>query len=169
VRDRHSYDTKWRWYDGTADARHALTFAAQFAHRLGTRLLVMRVVNGPGVVDATLATEPAAATARRRMYDQVARSTRKTVAELDPSLNAEAIVVRGDKLDELRRAMSPSDPLVVGSRGYGPLRGTVSRSPSGRLIRCAGGPLLLVPPTARGNAAERTTADRSSSTTAATA
>lgn len=156
-------------YDGTRDARRALAFAAQFAHRLGTRLLVMRVVNGPGVVDATLATEPVAASERRRMYDRAARSTRQTVAELDGSLDAEAIVVRGDKLGELRRAMSQHDLLVIGSRGYRPLRGAVSGSLSGGLMRYARGSLLLVPPTARGPAAERTAANRSSSASAATA
>jgi nucleotide-binding universal stress UspA family protein len=136
-------------YDGTVDARRALAFAAHFAHQLGTRLLVMRVMNAPGAVEATLATEPAAAAALRRTYDQAARSTREVVAELDPSLHAEAIVVRGDKVDEPRRAMSPTDLLVVGSRGYGPLRGAVSGSLSGRLIRYVRGPLLLVPPTVR--------------------
>jgi nucleotide-binding universal stress UspA family protein len=103
------------------------------------------------------------------VYDRAARSTRQTVAELDASLDAEAIVVRGDKLGELRRAMSQQDLLVIGSRGYRPLRGAVSGSLSGRLMRYARGPLLLVPPSARGSAAERTAADRSSSASAATA
>lgn len=142
-------------FDATPDARRALQLAAQFAERLSARLLVMRVVEAPNPIEATLATEPAAAAALRRIRDQDAAQAHQAVAELDASLDAEAIVVRGNAFDELRRATSATDLVVIGSRGYGPLRGALSGSLSGRVIREAGCPLLLVPPMARSRPAGR--------------
>lgn len=144
-------------YDATPDARRALQWAAQMAHQLGTRLAVLRVLEEPTVADATLALDPSAASAVRRMRDMAEAQTRRAVAELDPSLNAEAVVLRGDPLHELRRCTSEADLLVVGSRGYGPLRGVMSGTLSGRLMRAAAFPLVLVPPTARARSAARDT------------
>lgn len=144
-------------YDATPDGRRALQWAAQMAHRLGTRLAVLRVLEGPTVADATLAADPSAASAVRRMHDMAEAQTRRAVAELDPSLNPEAVVLRGDPLHELRRCTSEADLLVVGSRGYGPLRGVMSGTLSGRLMRAAAFPLVLVPPTARARSAARDT------------
>jgi nucleotide-binding universal stress UspA family protein len=144
-------------YDATPDARRALALAARFAQRLQTRLLVMRVIEAPDAIEATLATEPGAAAALRRIREQAAAETRRAVAELEGSFDAEAIVVRGDVLEELRRATADTDLLVVGSRGYGPLRGVLSGSLSGRLIREAGCPLLLAPSMAHSHAPVRGT------------
>jgi nucleotide-binding universal stress UspA family protein len=142
-------------YDATPDARRALQSAAQMADRLGTRLAVVRVLEGPTVADATLAVEPSAASTVRRMRDMAEAQTRRAVAELDPSLNANAVVLRGDPLDELRRCTSETDLLVIGSRGYGPLRGVMSGTLSGRLMRAAAFPLVLVPPNASARSAAR--------------
>jgi hypothetical protein len=81
-------------YDATPDARRALRVAAQFAQRLRTRVLVMRVVEAADAIEATRATEPAAAAAIRRIHDQVDAETHRAAAELDASLDAEAIVLR---------------------------------------------------------------------------
>jgi nucleotide-binding universal stress UspA family protein len=142
-------------FDATPDARRALQHAAQLAERLSARLLVIRVVKASNPIQATLATDPAAAAALRRILDYDTAQAHQAVAELDASLDAEAIVVRGNAFDELRRATWATDLAVIGSRGYGPLHGALSGSLSGRLIREAGCPLLLVPPTARGHAAAR--------------
>jgi len=151
-------------YDGTPDARRALQWAAQMAHRLGTRLAVVRVLEEATVADATLAVEPSAASAVRRMRETAEAQTRRAVAELDASLNAEAVVLRGDPLHELRRCASEADLMVVGSRGYGPLRGVMSGTLSGRLLRDAAFPLVLVPPTARAPSAARDTSREASGT-----
>lgn len=142
-------------YDATPDARRALQWAAQMAHQVGTRLAVVHVLEGPTVADATLAVDPSGASAVRRMHDMDEAQTRRAVAELDPSLNAEAVVLRGDPLDELRRCASGADLLVVGSRGYGPVRGVMSGTLSARLMRGAAFPLVLVPPTAHARSAAR--------------
>lgn len=114
---------------------------------------MVRVLEGPTVADATLAVEPSGASAVRRMHDMAEAQTRRAAAELDPSLNAEAVVLRGDPLHELRRCTSDTDLLAVGSRGYGPVRGVMSGTLSGRLMRVAAFPLVLVPPTARARSA----------------
>jgi nucleotide-binding universal stress UspA family protein len=142
-------------YDATPDARRALPWAAQMAHRLGTRLAVVRVLEGPTVADATLAVDPSAASAVRRIHDMAEAQTRRAVTELDPSLNAEAVLLCGDPVHELRRCTSEADLLVVGSRGYGPLRGVMSGTLSGRLMREAAFPLVFVPPTGRALSAAR--------------
>ena len=91
------------------------------------------------------------------MCDMAEAQTRRAVAELDPSLNAEAVVLRGDPLHEVRRCTSEADLLVVGSRGYGPMRGAMSGTLSGRLMRVAAFPLVLVLPIARARSAARDT------------
>jgi nucleotide-binding universal stress UspA family protein len=112
-------------YDGGAEARGALAVAEEVARRLGARLDVIAVVG-------------------RREEAEAVDALRRVVAGLDPAVNARPVVLRGEPVDELARASSSVDLLITGSRGYGPLHAVLAGATSGRLIRAAACPVMIV-------------------------
>jgi nucleotide-binding universal stress UspA family protein len=71
-------------YDGAPEAGRVLTVAEAIARRLGAGLRVLRVVAPSGVLDATLAVDPQAAVASRRIRERPLDELRRIVAVLDP-------------------------------------------------------------------------------------
>ena len=151
-------------FDGTPEARRVLTVAEALARRLDAGLRVMRVVDPTGIVDATLAVAPQAAAAARRIRERPLDDLRRVVAELHPGVDADAAVLYGEPAEELVRASFSADLIVAGSRGYGPLHALLAGAVSGRLIRAAACPVIVVPP---GRACARATAARPRSPTMA--
>jgi nucleotide-binding universal stress UspA family protein len=132
-------------YDGAPEARRVLTVAEAMARRLDAGLRVMRVVEPPGIVDATLAVDPQIAAAARRIRERPLEDLRRVVAELDPAVDADAAVLYGEPAEELVRASFSVDLIVAGSRGDGPLHAALAGAVSGRLIRGAACPVIVVP------------------------
>ncbi len=121
-------------YDGGAEANAALAIARQLAAACGARLLAMTVVEPvPGAVGHW--GEPDAL----RPLEQAARDL------LRPLEGVDGRVVVGRPADELVAFGDEVDLLVVGSRGYGPLRRLVLGSTSLQLTRECGCPLLIAP------------------------
>ena len=54
-------------------------------------------------------------------------------------------MIVGDPVRELAAQSGSADLMVVGSRGYGPLRAVLLGSVSGRLVREAACPVIVVP------------------------
>jgi nucleotide-binding universal stress UspA family protein len=128
-------------YDGSADARGAVTWAAKAAIALGARLRVVHAVgllehaglSGHGQVDG----DPAC----RIAVD----------AGLDRG-DVEWRVVDGDPCGALLRMAEPPDStilLVVGSRGSGAHAGTLLGSTSLELAEHASVPVTIVPSSSR--------------------
>ena len=136
-------------FDGTPEARRVLTVAEALARRLDAGLRVMRVVDPTGIVDATLAVAPRAAAAARRIRERPLHDLRRVVAELHPGVDADAAVLYGEPAEELVRASFSANLIVAGSRGYGPLHALIAGAVSGRLIRAAACPVIVVPHRAR--------------------
>jgi nucleotide-binding universal stress UspA family protein len=113
-------------YDGSAEARGALAMAEDVARRIGARLDVIHVVEPR---------EEAAAAADDLLH---------VVTQLDPALRARPLVLRGEPAHQLARASSSVDLLVAGSRGYGPIHAALAGATSGRLIRTAACPVMIV-------------------------
>jgi nucleotide-binding universal stress UspA family protein len=141
-------------FDGTPEARRVLTVAEALARRLDASLRVIRVVESPGSVDATRAVDPQAAAAARRIRERPLDDLRRVVAELDHGVDADAAVLYGEPAEELVRASFSADLVVAGSRGYGPLHALLAGAVSGRLIRGAACPLIVVPRAARTRAGD---------------
>jgi len=129
-------------YDGSSDARSAVTWAAKAALALGTRLRVVHAVGllehagmaGHGHVDGDEALKVAAE------------------AGLDPG-DVEWRVVDGDPCTALLRMADPPQTavlLVVGSRGAGAHAGTLLGSTSLELAEHAPVPVTIVPSSYRG-------------------
>jgi nucleotide-binding universal stress UspA family protein len=132
-------------YGTQPDSLAALPYAARLARRLGAGLRVVRVSDPPGPVDALLALDDVGAAAARRLRRQPVDELNRTVAELDPDVEAEASLLCGGAAAELIRTSFSVDFIVLGSRGYGPLRGALVGSVSGRVLRSAACPVIVVP------------------------
>ncbi len=132
-------------YDGTAEARRVLTVAEELARRHGAALRIVQVVEGSQAVDDVLAVDEQGADAARRIRERPLDDLHRILAELGPDLDADGVVVCGDPTEELVRASSSADLMVAGSRGFAPLHAVLAGAVSGRLIRAAACPVIVVP------------------------
>jgi nucleotide-binding universal stress UspA family protein len=74
-----------------------------------------------------------------------ARPLLAAVAADEASVRVERCVAEGDLAGEIARHSDDADLLVIGSRGYGPVRRAVLRGAAGRIARAATCPVLVVP------------------------
>ena len=144
-------------YDGSAESRAALAWAGRFALATGGAVHVLCAAEPPqgfapsisyGINWVALAPE-------RREYAETLVA--EAVAELGNGATGEAVV--GVARDELVRLSEHMDLLVLGSRGYGPVRRALLGGSSDRIVHAAACPVIVVP---RG-AHEEHTAEHSAS------
>jgi nucleotide-binding universal stress UspA family protein len=132
-------------FDGSPESHQALAWAAKFAKTASARLCILSVHEH--TLHATIALNGGLATAslndiqRQQLQEQLAEA----VSALDPGIDVSETLLDGDARNELGRASRELDLLVVGSRGYGPLRAVLLGSVSGPLVRSAESPLVVVP------------------------
>jgi nucleotide-binding universal stress UspA family protein len=132
-------------FDGSQESHRALAWAAALARRASAQLRVLSVYQQ--TLPASLAVGGALPTAsindilRRQRGKELARAT----SALDAALEASARLLDGDASELLARESGDLDLLVVGSRGYGPLRAVLLGSVSSALVRSAQSPLVVVP------------------------
>ncbi|BCJ46771.1 universal stress protein [Actinoplanes ianthinogenes] len=130
-------------YVDTPDGRAALDAAAGLARRTGSPLLLVTVVAGG---DAALPfligddAERAFLDTARETYEEALRKAAASV----PDVTVEWELRSGDVVEELA-ALTGLDVLFCGSRGYGPARRVLLGGVSGRMLRRAGLPLVVVP------------------------
>jgi nucleotide-binding universal stress UspA family protein len=137
-------------FDGRAESRLALETAIELARRLGASLRVLGVAYSPLVVQGTGVAESTLGSGR---YDTLAAALEESlraaideaVAEAPEGLAIEGEVVHGDPSAALTQAGAEADMLVLGSRGYGPLRGVLLGSVAMDVMRRASCPVLVVP------------------------
>ena len=70
---------------------------------------------------------------------------REALASLDDDRDVGGRVLEGDAAAELAAASAEVDLLVVGSRGYGPVRRVLLGSVSRELVRSAACPVVVLP------------------------
>jgi nucleotide-binding universal stress UspA family protein len=131
-------------WDTGAEAEAALTSAAELASSIGARLRVIRVAPKPAQLSEPIL-ESAWPALVKDMHEEAGRELEERMADLPADLDAEA-VLREDSIVAALIAESGSvDLLVMGSRGYGPLRSVILGGVSGAVIRDASCPVLVVP------------------------
>ncbi len=140
--DDHAIDTIAVAYDRSDEAKSALLAATAIAPALGARLRVVEVLDPRWMGTPALMAGPIPAAeieqpAREHLAD--------VVAALPENKTAEAVVIIGDPESELAAETERVDLMIAGSRGYGPHRAVVLGSVSGRLVRDASCPVLVVP------------------------
>lgn len=132
-------------FDGSAESRAALEWAASLSRAASARLRVL-AVHDP-VLSATVAVGGGLAAAslndtlRREREEQLSQAA----SSLDEDLDVDAALLDGSGVEMLARESGGLDLLVLGSRGYGPLRAVLLGSVSTALVRAAESPLVVVP------------------------
>jgi nucleotide-binding universal stress UspA family protein len=130
-------------FDGGDEAQQALRIAGELAKACGARVRVVSAVATP-----VMATTPAAyerewlAEARDDAEVQVDGAI-ATLEGMGVEASGEGVV--GLAIDELRELSQDVDLVVVGSRGWGPMRRLLLGSTSERLVREAACPVIAVP------------------------
>jgi nucleotide-binding universal stress UspA family protein len=147
-RDGHSHGIVGCGYDGTATASRALTAARRLADAAGARLRVIRAFT-PLQFDTVGVAGTGGAAYNDRLRERAEDELHAATADSD----AEAVFSDGDAVTELVEQSKQLDLLVIGSRGYGPLRAVLLGGVAGPLMRDAACPVIVLPRTA-GHVAE---------------
>jgi nucleotide-binding universal stress UspA family protein len=130
-------------FDGTEESETALEWAAGLAYRLHTGLRLIAAV--PEFTPML----PRPGQPKSAQYRDLARrhfaSVFETALKETGDLEAESVVIEGDPAAALADQGVELDLLVVGSRGYGPLRRVLLGGVSGRVIELAPCPVVVVP------------------------
>jgi nucleotide-binding universal stress UspA family protein len=124
-------------YDGSPESEAALALARQLAGRHGAALRVLEVVEIRGALYSPFGGMVYGVGLERRVID-----AEKRVGEME---GVDGKVVIGLASEELAALGADVDLLVVGSRGYGPLRCLILGSTSEYLASHARSPLLVLP------------------------
>jgi nucleotide-binding universal stress UspA family protein len=132
-------------FDGSSESYRALAWAAELARSAAARLRVLSVYER--TLPAVLTVGPGLPTAsindvlRRRRGEELAGA----VSALASGIDVTQRLLDGNAELLLASESSELDLLVVGSRGYGPLRAALLGSVSSALVRSAQSPLVVVP------------------------
>src|SRR5512133_468 len=130
-------------YDGSPESRAALAWAERFALAVGAAVHVVCSAEPPqgfspsisyGINWVALAPE-------RREYAETLVA--EAVAEIGNGATGEAVV--GVAREELIRVSEHVDLLVLGSRGYGPVRRALLGGSADRVVHAAACPVIVVP------------------------
>ncbi len=133
--------------DGSEGAAAALEFAAGEAAFRGARL---RIVSVWGVPVAAYGggfappLDPESWDAFRVGAQQIADEALASVKKLQPSLEAETVVVRGQPADVLLEQAADAALIVVGRRGLGGFRSLLLGSVSQQVVQHATCPVVVV-------------------------
>jgi nucleotide-binding universal stress UspA family protein len=132
-------------FDGSEEARTALSVAAGVAGRLHGSLTVVAVVEPVRYDYPTPYPVADPVREQRQREEAIADIVGQAMERLPESLPAERQLMVGDPAALIAEAASDHDLLVVGSRGYGPVRRALLGSVSARLMELASTPVLVLP------------------------
>jgi nucleotide-binding universal stress UspA family protein len=131
-------------YDGSPAAREALQWAAEFARqgRRSLRVLAVqrRLAFGHVGVTGTFGAKSANDELRAGLTDDLEQA----LAQL-PIESVDSEILEGDPVPRLAEHSAGLALLVLGSRGYGPMRTVLLGSVSAGVVRTAACPVLVVP------------------------
>lgn len=131
-------------FDGQPESRAALRMAEQLALEHEATMRVYAVV--PPNPMTTSRIEPTPDEYRRLISESLDGQLREEAGKLDSGVRAAASVLRGEPTETLiARTREGLDLLVLGSRGYGPLRRVLFGSVSSRVLDGAECPVLVLP------------------------
>jgi nucleotide-binding universal stress UspA family protein len=132
-------------YDGSPESEAALTAAVSLARSQGARLRLIEVVDTTWLGTPALMQGPGQFADPRELEARARTWLSGKVAGLPDDVAAEPLVLVGQPEPQLAEQSQHADLVVVGSRGYGPHRAVLLGSVSGRLVRNAACPVLVVP------------------------
>jgi nucleotide-binding universal stress UspA family protein len=131
--------------DGGSESWRALAGAARLAERANASLRVISVMGEPHYVLGGLLSPLGPDEYRGYKEAEWERIYEEAEGRLPDGVSAEPLLLHGDPAEALTEAASDLDLLVLGSRGYGPVKGTLLGSVSSRVMAAASCPVLVVP------------------------
>jgi nucleotide-binding universal stress UspA family protein len=141
---KESWDVIGCAFNETEEAGAALDLAAELSTRLGATLRVLGVHQPPpfaGVSSGTFTFD----SIDQSLREDLGQRLEKAVSGLDKAAQASSSLFDGDPSSTLIAESENVDLLVVGSRGYGPVRSVVLGSVSRALARDAVCPVIVAP------------------------
>jgi len=126
-------------YLDSMEGREALDHAVGLARGAHARLRVITVFDHLALPESALGDDRDALRADSRHALDAA------IGGIGEDLESDGVWLEGEPLDELTDATADLDLLVVGSRGYGPVRAVLLGGVSAALMRQAGCPVVVVP------------------------
>ena len=132
-------------FDGSPESHRALAWSSDLARTAAAHIQVLSVFEP--TLPATLAVGGGLAIAQVNdaLRAQLKQELEQATSTLPSDTEVDASLVEGDAAEALAEASADLDLLVVGSRGYGPLRAVLLGSVSTALVRSAQSPLVVVP------------------------
>ena len=131
--------------DGSSEAWRALSAAAHLANRVSSPLRIMSVMGKPHYVLGGFLSPLGPEEYRDYKKKEWEHVYEQAVHRVPDEISTEPLLLHGDPADALTDAAGDVDLLVLGSRGYGPLKGTVLGSVSARIMAAAPCPVMVVP------------------------
>jgi nucleotide-binding universal stress UspA family protein len=133
-------------YQATDDGAAALGAAEEFALALGGSLRVMQVVEPPSSLYDTGEMPLNLPELDARVRADADRALHERVGHLSARLHhVKGTLEIGRPADRLTALTEGVDVMVVGSRGYGPLKAVLLGGVSGQVIRSAACPVIVIP------------------------
>jgi nucleotide-binding universal stress UspA family protein len=132
-------------FDGSEESGLAFAAATELASRIGAKMKLVAVAEPPSI-----SMGKGGNIGRHELIEAIQEEMRNRLAEawraVPDDIEAEATLVTGDPVEALINvARVPGTLLVVGSRGYGPLRRVLLGSVSTELVRSTPCPLIVTP------------------------
>lgn len=141
----HSLVTIGCGFDGSPESREALGWAAALARQRRARLRALAVFTQMAFGGVSTTGALGYQSANDVLRHALDRTTRDAVASLGNGIEASASLLDGDPAIALAEASADLDLLVLGSRGYGPVRTVLLGSVSRALVRHSACPVVVLP------------------------
>jgi nucleotide-binding universal stress UspA family protein len=132
-------------YVDTDEARAALQAAIALARALRAELVVIGILATENFNTPSYMGAPGIASLRSDLEHYVQEQLDKAVATVPSDVPATSVHATGDTAELLVEQTKDLDLLVMGSRGYGPLHAVLAGGVSGRVLRDAACPVIVVP------------------------
>ena len=133
-------------FDGSPEAKRALELATRLAGEVSGSIHLYWTVEPPGATSPVFAGDYGWPAYSEKVYNAAHDQLDEAVANLPAELEPQGDVLSGKAAPTLAaEVVDEADLLVVGSRGYGSVRGVILGRVSAELARSAPCPLLVVP------------------------
>ncbi|HEX6117757.1 MAG TPA: universal stress protein [Solirubrobacterales bacterium] len=132
-------------FDGSAESWTALETGIGLAERLHASLEILAVAELPRYGPSTAFAVLTVTEYRSAERDEKQRLLELGRERVPDGLPVETRLLEGEPGPQLAEAAAGADLLIVGSRGYGPLRRVLLGSASARLVGSAPCPVLVLP------------------------
>jgi nucleotide-binding universal stress UspA family protein len=132
-------------YDGSEESEAALASACELARHMGAGLRVIRVFDTSQIGTPALMSGPGYISIPRDLERTQREQFEHRVAQQPIDIEIESVFVAGIPSKELPAQSESLDLLIMGSRGYGPLRAVLLGGVSHALVRKAACPVIILP------------------------